>query len=163
MNTNSVNEIFLELNTLYKDTYTFRFLEEDDYNKNYFELLSQLTLAEKPDYEDWLKRFNEIKKANLSKIFIVECLEEARVVGTITCSIELKFIRNLGSICHIEDFVVDEKHRNKKIGSKLLNLAKEYTRIVGCYKVLLDSKDDVKGFYEKNGFKKTSNGMTIYL
>jgi GNAT superfamily N-acetyltransferase len=162
-NEEAINRLLDSLNEQYNDVYVFRFLEEGDYNKCYFELLSQLTIADKPEYEAWLKRFNEIKNANMTKIFVVECLQENKIAGTVTCAVELKFIRNLGSICHIEDFVIDEKHRNKKIGTKLLNLAKDYTKIIGCYKVLLDSKENVMGFYEKNGFKRTSNGMTIYL
>lgn len=159
----TINEKLEELNQIYAGVYIFRNLEEEDYHKDYFNLLSQLTIAAQPDFDSWSKRFNEIKNSNLSKIFIVESIMEKKVIGSITCSIELKFIRDLGSICHIEDFVIDEKHRNNKIGSKLLNLANLYAKLIGCYKVLLDSKDEVMGFYEKNGFKRTSNGMTIYL
>jgi ribosomal protein S18 acetylase RimI-like enzyme len=159
----TINEKLNELNETYSGVYIFRYLEEEDYYKDYFNLLSQLTLAEKPDVDSWSKRFNEINNSKFSKIFIVESIEDKKVIGSITCSIELKFIRNLGSICHIEDFVIDEKHRNNKIGTKLLSLANIYAKQIGCYKVLLDSKDEVMGFYEKNGFKRTSNGMTIYL
>ena len=145
------------------EDFKFRTLEEDDYNKGYFDLLTQLTVANKPLYEDWIKRFNELKATGLTKVFVVESLKENKVIATITCSIELKFIRNLGSICHIEDFVIDKEYRNKKIGTKLISLSLEYSREVGCYKILLDAKDDVIPFYEKVGFKKTTNGLTIYL
>jgi glucosamine-phosphate N-acetyltransferase len=158
----TTEEMFKNLNIT---DYTFRFLEEADYHKSYFELLSQLTTANKPSYEDFLQRFTEMKDSKLIKIFIVEYIEKekSKIVGTITCTVELKFIRNLGKICHIEDFVVDEAHRNKKIGSKLINLAIEYAKSIGCYKVLLDSKDEVVPFYEKMGFTRKSNGMTIYF
>ncbi len=141
--------------------FRFRTLEEEDYHKQYFALLSQLTVADKPEWQDWVKRFNEMKSTNLMKIFV--CEFEQEIIASVTCAIELKFIRNLGSICHIEDFVIDEKQRRVGLGSKLLNLAKEYARSLGCYKILLDSKDEVQGFYEKNGFNRTSNGMTIYF
>lgn len=162
-NGKTVEEIIKELNGEYDGVYQFRTLEETDYNKFYFDLLSQLTIAELPSQEEWAKRFNELKSANLTTIFVVECVSEKKVIATITCSRELKFIRNLGSICHIEDFVVDEGHRKKKVGAKLLNLAKEHAKQMGCYKMLLDSKDEVVSFYEKMGFQRTSNGMTIYF
>jgi glucosamine-phosphate N-acetyltransferase len=158
-----ITKLLNDLNAEHKEIFNFRFLEENDYYKNYFDLLSQLTVAKKPDFEDWLKRFNEIKEANMTKIFVVECLQENKIAGTISCAIELKFIRNLGSICHIEDFVIDEQFRNKKIGSKLLSLANNFAKIIGCYKVLLYCKDELVPFYEKSGFKRTSNGMSIYL
>lgn len=160
MNIKSCIESLLEnYNKEYQ--FTFRILEETDYEKKYFNLLSQLTVAPLPKKDDWSRRFMLINSNNLTKIFV--CEFENEIIATITCSVELKFIRNLGSICHIEDFVIDERYRNVGIGSKLLNLAKEYAREIKCYKIILDSKDEVKGFYEKNGFKKTSNGMTIYL
>ena len=166
MNNNAANRLDLmmsELNEQNADCYKFRTLEEEDYNRGYFELLSQLTVANKPEFDDWSKRFNQINSIGLTKIFVIEDLKENKVIASITCSIELKFIRNLGSICHIEDFVIDSLHRNKKLGSKLLNLGIEYAKTVSCYKVLLDTRDEVVPFYEKSGFKKTSNGMTIYL
>lgn len=159
---NTVEELMQKLNKENENEYYFRFLEEGDYNKNFFELLGQLTVAEKPSYEDYVTRFREMQKLN-NKIIVVEGLDQNKIAGTITCSIELKFIRNLGSICHIEDFVVDKDHRNKKLGSKLLDLAITCAKFAGCYKVLLDAKDDVVPFYEKMGFNKTSNGMTIYF
>ena len=158
-----IAKLLNDLNSEHDGVFNFRFLEETDYYKNYFDLLSQLTVTYKPDFQDWIKRFNEIKEANMTKIFVVECLQENKIAGTITCAIELKFIRNLGSICHIEDFVIDEQYRNKKIGSKLLSLANYYAKIIGCYKVLLDCKDELISFYQKSGFQRTSNGMSIYL
>lgn len=139
----------------------FKLLEENDFYKNYFDLLSQLTIAPTPSWENWLIRLNTLNSNKLTKIFV--CQFEEKIIATITCSIELKFIRNLGSICHIEDFVIDEKFRKMGLGSKLLNIAKNFAKEMGCYKILLDSKDEVAGFYEKNGFKRSSCGMTIYF
>jgi glucosamine-phosphate N-acetyltransferase len=143
------------------EEFTLRELEIDDYYKNYFELLSQLTLAPKPSYEEWGNRVQEIQRNGLYKIFVVEF--EKIIVGTITIVIELKFIRGLGKIGHIEDFVIDNDHRNKKLGAKLINTAVEFCRSINCYKVILDSSDEVKGFYEKMGFKAKANNMVIYF
>jgi len=152
-----------ELNKDLEDSLLIRSLELKDYHKGYFELLSQLTAAEQPLYENWENRFLELERHNLTRIFVVECQNQKKVVATITCLNELKFIRNLGSICHIEDFVVDDSYRNRKLGSKLLDISIEFAKSIGCYKILLDSNDEVSGFYKKKGFKKTSNGMAIYF
>jgi glucosamine-phosphate N-acetyltransferase len=141
----------------------FRLLEKEDYHKGYFELLSQLTVADKPDYDSWLTRFKEIADANLTKIFVVEYLNEKKIIATVTCYTELKFIRNLGKICHIEDFVIDENYRNQKLGSKLINTAINYAKNIGCYKIILQSREDATAFYEKFGFTKNSQAMAFYL
>jgi glucosamine-phosphate N-acetyltransferase len=143
------------------EDYKLRELEVDDYSKNYFEILSQLTVSPIPSYDDWVVRFNEIQRNGLYKIFVIEY--DNTVVGTITIVIELKFIRGLGKIGHIEDFVIDKVHRNKKLGVRLINEAVEYCKSIGCYKVILDSADEVKGFYERMGFKAKANNMVIYL
>ncbi len=143
------------------EDYLLRDLEIDDYNKNYFELLSQLTIAPKPSYDEWIKRINEIHNNGLYKIFVIE--SDNIIVGTITIVVELKFIRGLGKIGHIEDFVIDQNYRNKKLGAKLVKKAVEHCKSIDCYKVILDSSDDVKGFYEKMGFKAKANNMVIYF
>jgi|LauGreDrversion4_2_1035121.scaffolds.fasta_scaffold1564805_1 glucosamine-phosphate N-acetyltransferase len=159
---NNLSDLNLLLEKYNKEgEYIFRPLEITDYEKNYFGLLSQLTVAPTPKRENWIERFELINSTKLTKIYV--CQFKDLIIATITCSVEFKFIRNLGSICHIEDFVIDEGHRKTGLGSKLLNLAKLYAKEVGCYKILLSCKDEVKMFYEKNGFQKTSNGMTIYL
>ena len=35
----------------------------------------------------------------------------------------------------------------------------EFAKNRGCYKTILDCTDDVKGFYEKLGFKHTASEM----
>jgi glucosamine-phosphate N-acetyltransferase len=159
---NIIEENMKQLN-IQNENFIFRQLNVNDYNKNYFELLSQLTVAAKPDYDSWLERFQQIKDANLTKIFVVENTSDNMIIATITCYTELKFIRNLGKICHIEDFVIDEHYRNKKLGSKLIRLAIDYAKSIGCYKVILESREDAIIFYEKFGFNKNSQSMACYL
>jgi len=140
----------------------FRFLEEDDYNKNYFDLLSNLTSAPNPRFEDWREQFNKIKKSPIF-IFVIEDKSKSLIVGSITCLIESKFIRNLGKVSHIEDVVVHLDYRNKKFGSKLVNIAVHFSKKLGCYKIILDARDDAMGFYQRLGFEKRSEGMALYL
>ena len=145
------------------EKYFIRNLEKEDYNKGYFNLLGQLTKAPEPSFEDWAKRFDLINKQEMTKIIVIESKEDNKVVGTISLMFEYKFIRNLGMIGHIEDFVVDEKCRGLKFGKILIEKAIEEAKNRGCYKILLDANDSVAGFYEKIGFSKNSNGMSIYF
>jgi glucosamine-phosphate N-acetyltransferase len=152
------------MNNKNENEFIFRDLEEGDYEKGYFELLSQLTIAPKPNLSDWVLRYKEIMAyPDLYKIIIIESREKNIVVGTITIVTELKFIRNLGKIGHIEDFVIDKEFRNRKLGAQLIQRAKEYCQETGCYKVILDSKDEVKGFYEKTGFRINGHNMVVYF
>ena len=68
----------------------------------------------------------------------------------------------MSSVCHVEDVVVDEEYRNMKLGKKLLNFAAEYSRLHCCYKTILNCADDVKIFYEKNGYQCVNNQMAMY-
>ncbi len=164
-NTESLAELsnILKLQNDNKDNYNYRLLEQDDYYKDYFQLLSQLTSAEKPEYSLWVARFNTLKNLGLSRIIVVEDLTSGKIIATITSLIELKFIRNLGVISHIEDFVIDKECRGKGLGSKLINICIKYAKSIGCYKVLLDCDEKIMPFYEKIGFERKSQGMAIYL
>lgn len=144
------------------EKFIFRLLEEGDFHKKYFDLLSFLTTSPTPRLEEWTEQYKKINQ-NPIFIFVIEDKQNAVIVGSITCLIESKFIRNLGKVSHIEDVVVHPEFRNKKFGSKLLQLAIDFSKKTGCYKVILDSRDDAMGFYEKFGFQKRSEGMALYF
>lgn len=144
------------------ENFVFRLLEEGDFHKKYFELLSFLTASPSPRIEDWMEQYKKIKQ-NPIYIFVIEDKQNSVIVGSITCLIEFKFIRNLGKVSHIEDVVIHPEYRNKKFGSKLLQLAVDFSKKIGCYKVILDSRDDAIRFYEKFGFQKRSEGMALYF
>lgn len=141
----------------------FRTLETADYYKKYFQLLNQLTTAPEPEYNSFQRRVTELNERNLEKVFVVEYLPERRIIATITCFIEMKFIHNLGKICHVEDFVVDSEFRQKKLGTKLMMLVKEYAEKEECYKIILDCSDKIVEFYNKMGYEKKTNGMALYF
>jgi len=81
------------------------------------------------------------------------------VVGAATIFIEPKFIHRGGYVGHIEDVVVRKEYQGKGIGEKLVRKLLEYAQNSGCYKTILDCKDEVKPFYERLGFKHFSNSM----
>ena len=61
---------------------------------------------------------------------------------------EQKFIHKGGLVGHIEDVVVSKGFERKEIGRKIVESLLDVAKDRGCYKTILDCKDDVKEFYE---------------
>jgi glucosamine-phosphate N-acetyltransferase len=145
------------------ENYLYRFLEENDYNKGFFELLSQLTMADKCEFSAWKDKFKEMTSIQNMDIIVIEDRKTGMIVGSITLIYEPKFIRGLGYVCHIEDFVIDANHRKHKLGSIMLDISIAFSKLKKCYKIILDCEEKVQGFYQKNGFSVKSKGMALYL
>ena len=144
-----------------RDELILRNLCEDDYDKQYYELLQTLTQAPKPSREEFKERLNLIKKSGLIHIFVYEYRNV--IIASITVMIEPKFIRNQGNVCHIEDFVINSNFQKMKLGTALCDFIKTKAQEFKCYKIILDCSDDVKGFYQKQGFTLKSCGMAYYF
>jgi len=84
---------------------------------------------------------------------------DGNIVGSATLLIEQKFIHRGGLVGHIEDVVVKEGFERRQIGRLIIESLLEESRKRGCYKTILDCKDDVKEFYRKIGFNHESNEM----
>lgn len=136
-----------------------RELKLNDYELNYFELLSQLSQVTKPSKKDFETYFNKIISNNNHKIFVIE--ENGVIVANVTIILEQKFIRGCKCICHIEDVVVDKDCRGKGIASTLLDFVKGYAQQNNCYKIILNCSQDYKRFYEKNGFTEKNIQMEM--
>lgn len=121
------------------------------------DLLSQLTEVGTPDKD---KVFDEIKKNPNHLIYV---LEDEWIIGCGTLLIEPKFIHNGQSVGHIEDIVIDKKYRNLGLGKKLIDFLINKAKELECYKVILDCSDEHVIFYEKTGFVKKGNQMSLYF
>ena len=158
------NQSNFEINEKYEgEDFIIRKLEYDDYNKGFFELLQQLTMAEKPSFEHFKERLDKINSRDAENIYVYENKVDHKLYGTISYFSEYKFIHGLSKVGHIEDFVVDKDHRNKKIGTKLIDMAIKMAKQKGCYKIILECIDELIPFYQKFGFKKNANSMQIYF
>ena len=62
--------------------FNIRELDFDDYYKNYFDLLSQLTISNKIEFEIWEKQLKEINNNPYHTIFVIE--HENKIIGSIT-------------------------------------------------------------------------------
>jgi glucosamine-phosphate N-acetyltransferase len=139
------------------DDITIRELEEKDLFNGFLESMDSLKLASNLDIEKAKEIFEKI--SSNSNHFVYVAILDGRVVGSTTMLIEPKFIHNGGKVAHIEDVVVSKDYQGKGIGEMLMRSLLELAKDNNCYKTILDCTDEVKPFYEKIGFKRTSNGM----
>lgn len=99
-------------------------------------------------------------KINANEEYIIAVAElNGKIVGATTLFIETKFIHNGGKVGHIEDVVVDKNHQGRGIGEKIIRYLLNEAQKRGCYKTILDCKDEVKPFYEKIGFIQNANAL----
>ncbi len=136
---------------------TIRELEEKDLFNGFLESMDSLKLASNLVIEKAKEIFEKV--SSNSNHFVYVAIIDGRVVGSTTMLIEPKFIHNGRNVAHIEDVVVSKDYQGKGIGEMLMRSLLDLAKDNNCYKTILDCTDEVKPFYEKIGFKRTSNGM----
>ena len=134
-----------------------REIQESDLEKGFLESLDNLKNVSDLE-EDEAKKILKNILANSNHIIHVAELD-SKIMGSATLLIEQKFIHKGGLVGHIEDVVVKAGFERRQIGRLIIESLLEESKKRGCYKTILDCKDDVKGFYEKIGFKHDSNEM----
>lgn len=125
-----------------------------------FKLLSQLTTSPILSYDKVLSIVNDLNDNHY--IFIYKNYEN-KPIGIITLIIEQKLIHSSKCVGHIEDLVVDNNYKNKGIASQLINHCLEIAKNKNCYKVILDCKEELIPFYNKNNFKQQGICMRFDL
>ncbi len=136
---------------------TIRELEEKDLFMGFLESMDSLKLASNLDREKAKKILEKINSN--SNHFVYVAILDGRIVGSTSMIIEPKFIHDGGNVAHIEDVVVSKEYQGKGIGEMLMKSLLDLAKDSNCYKTILNCSDEVKPFYEKIGFKITSNGM----
>lgn len=141
-------------------------LERTDYDKGYLSLLSQLTKVGNYSQEKYEEQFDAMKQmSGCHYVLVIEdtsCGKSGKVVANATLLVERKFIHNAALRGRIEDVVVDKDYRSLHLGSFLLEFLTALSRELCCYKVTLDCKPDVEGFYKKCGYlNEGQNFMTL--
>ena len=101
--------------------------------------------------------FEDYKENVNDNIYVIE--SEDKVIATATLHILNKFIHNGNRSGLIEDVAVSKEHRNEGYGELLINHCLSEAKKFNCYKVILNCKDELIPFYEKNGFYKNNNEM----
>lgn len=139
--------------------FIFRKLEESDYNKNYLQLLSQLTEVGHISYNDFLEILGKIQ----SQIWVFEDTNANKIVASASIFLEQKIIHSGGIVAHLEDVVVDQSYRGNQLGQKLIANIVDKARESGAYKIIADCKPELLSFYSKNGFEKRGEQIAIYF
>ena len=122
-------------------------------------LLQQLTTAPLLEKESYLNIIQNLSKNQ----YIFVMTNNEKPIGMISVIIEQKLIHHGGKVAHIEDLIIDKSHQHKGYATKLIQHAIAITKLHKCYKCILNCSDKVKPFYDKNGFTKKTNGMSIYF
>ena len=134
-------------------------IRTQSYSPDYCHLLSQLTECPPLTPLDF-----ELIIKNLPKNhFIFVCLLDSKPIGMITLLIEQKLIHNGKCVGHIEDVVVDKQYNGKGIGKQMIQYVSDLAKNKNCYKIILNCNDEIKVFYEKNGFVEKNINMSKYF
>ena len=138
-----------------------RNLQSDDYNKNYLDLLNQLSLLNKHNipYNDFNLFIEELDKNHIIKVIELN----NKIVASGTLYIENKIIHNLGKVGHIEDIIVDINIRGKSLGKQIVKHLIHLSENNGCYKTILNCNENNINFYEKCGLIKKEYEMVKYV
>lgn len=139
------------------DLLNFRRLEKEDYDKNYLELLKQLTTVGDVSKEKYETTFDKIG----AEVWVVEY--ENKIIASVSLLLEQKIIHECGIVGHLEDVVVDRDYRKYGLGKFIIERIIKIAKERGCYKLIGDCKSELLGFYEKNGFESKCVQISIYF
>jgi glucosamine-phosphate N-acetyltransferase len=136
-----------------------RLLQAEDYS-SYLKLLSQLTNVGEYSFQKWMTTFHQITEQQGLEIYVIcdDCQPD-RIIAAGTLLMEPKFIHGGSKVAHIEDVVVDNEIRGKGLGIRIVDHLVKRARELGAYKVILDCKEEMEGFYKKCGFFKNEIQM----
>jgi glucosamine-phosphate N-acetyltransferase len=142
------------------DSLILRPLRRNDFDCGYMSLMSQLTQCGQVTNSDFQRRFDQMRRcAGTYYTCVVEDTSKegeegkSKIVASTTLVYEQKFIRGTAARGRIEDVVVDVEYRGKRLSKILLDVLTKMSEKLGCYKVSLECKDQLKGHYEAFGFK----------
>nr|WP_259545594.1 GNAT family N-acetyltransferase [Heyndrickxia oleronia] len=87
--------------------------------------------------------------------FLLVYVEEGEILGTLTLNICLQALHGLRPYGIVENIIVHENHRNRKIGQQLLQYVEEYCRSIDCHRIMLLSNSQrlrAHQFFEREGY-----------
>ena len=132
-------------------------IEESDLEKGFLETLDFLRNASGLDKNKAREILKKIKQNPNHVIHVAT--DDKKIVGSTTLFIEQKFIHDGGLVGHIEDVVVRKDYEGQGIGMKLVISLLDVANQRKCYQTIRTCEDSLKPFYEKTGFKKSTNEM----
>lgn len=128
----------------------------------FWETLANLIPDKKASYSQTVRAYYRTKKQD-SYTYVAVDSTDGQIVGTTKLLVEQKFIRSLALAGHIEDVATRKGYEGQGIASQLIIVALQKAKALGCYKVILDCRKELIGFYGKFGFKEAEVEMKIYF
>lgn len=130
-----------------------------------------ITLASKDDIDEILYLQTQIYRVSSlpknSKEILAELIDSdfcdvfvAKIGDQVVGSGTVFYLKNPAhptQCAFLEGIVVNDRHRNKGVGTALSKYAIEIAKKKKCYKIIFTSgldREKIHGFYEKLGFKK---------
>ncbi|KEZ48184.1 GNAT family N-acetyltransferase [Metabacillus indicus] len=101
--------------------------------------------------EDMPKLMSAIK----SSLKVITAWEHGQLIGLV------RVVGDGLTIIYIQDLLVLESCRNRGVGSELLKLVLEQYKDVRQNVLLTDESEEVRSFYEKNGFSSCDKGYLV--
>jgi glucosamine-phosphate N-acetyltransferase len=142
--------------------YEVRELRPADFGSGFLETLGNLSDTGGLSPEEARTILKTMRRAGLYH-FLVAVETGGRVVGATTLLVEQKFIHGGGLVGHVEDVAVRKGHEGGGIGGSVVKEAVRMAKELGCYKVILDCKEELEPFYERMGFSRHDVGMRLDL
>ena len=127
---------------------------------NIIHLYSTLTTAPSITDNDF-NTFLNLLNPN-EKIFVMTNTNNT-LLGVGTIIIENKLIHGISKVGHIEDIVISPNHRGEGYGKLLIEYLTKIAKEQNCYKIILNCKEQLEGFYTKCGFEKKNIEMSKYF
>ncbi len=93
----------------------------------------------------------------------VLCEPNNFVIGAAILSFSHKLIHGGTRVGRIDELVIDVTYRNQGLGEVFVDFLAAKAVAEGCYKLLLECKDERLGFYERCGFHRAANSMRMDL
>jgi len=133
--------------------------------KQLYEQLSSITIDKEKAEELFKALCNNPDRVYIG-LFYMHNLK-VTLVGLTTLYIERKVIHNGQCVGHIEDVVIDQGHRGKKLGSSLINKAVSTAKTHNCYKIILACKKELEQYYTdmlvSHGDIKSQSSLSLYF
>ena len=128
------------------------------YSKDIIDLLQEISTFRPPN-SSYSSIANSFLKQN--NLYTVVAIYENNVIGFGSMFI-FERVRG-GKAAILEDIVVKDSFRSKKVGTEIINILIKYAVLNKCFKVSLESSEFNKTFYKKLGFSEKGNIMKRFL
>jgi len=130
-------------------------LASSDYGRGHLSVLNVLTIVGDPGEHAYRAQYAAMRGTPMTYYTLVIVDKDSdRIVGVGSVFMERKFLRNLGTVGHIEDIAVDKSQQGKKLGLRIINALTHISEMHGAYKTILNCSDNNV---------RTSHHFTLHL